>query len=100
MSGDTPGQTAVVPGKTYSQQTSGFYSALPYNDYEKYDINSMGVGYAKLNYKVDDTTTLNNLAYYASEDRNHIRHNDVYAIGPSEQEYNWPTQSWFGDKVS
>lgn len=101
MNGDTSGQTAVVPGKLYSQQTSGFYSALPYSNYEKYDVNEIGVGYAKLNYNIDSTTTLNDVAYYATEDRYHIRHNDVFLLGDNNlQEYNWPNHWWFGDKLS
>ncbi len=96
MNGNTPGQ-----GIPYSQKTSGFYSSLAYAQYEKFDINELGVGYSKLNYNVDDTTTIHNIAYYSVESRYHIRHNDVFLAGANNlQEYNWPNSWWFGDKLS
>ena len=111
MNGDTfnaAGQIVPVPGPLYSQKTSGFYAALSYDNYEKFDINELGVGYMKLNYDVDDTTTLHDIAYYASEVRFHIRQNDVFLpnapqynqFSNNTQEYNSPNHWWFGDKVS
>ncbi len=33
----------------YSQQTSGFYSTLPYDAYNKYDVNVMGLAHVREN---------------------------------------------------
>lgn len=119
MNGDTfnaAGQLVPVAGQLYSQKTSGFYSALPYANYEKYDINELAVGYSKLALDLDATTRLKNLAYYTYERRFHIRHNDAFLpnatqFGPyspataqyyskNTEEYNWPHHWWFGDKIS
>lgn len=111
MNGDTlnaAGQITPVPGQLYSQKTSGFYSALPRADYGKYDINELGVGYSKLNYNMDDSSSLHNIAYYAYEGRYHIRYNDAFLPNAPQYnqysvntaEYNWPHEWWFGDKVS
>ena len=89
---------AINPGQLYSQQTSGYYSAAPFNSYEKWDVNQLWTVYNKLNYAITDTTALHNIAYYVREDRLHSRLNDVFPQGaPNQQEYNNPYSYWFGD---
>ncbi|HUN42916.1 MAG TPA: TonB-dependent receptor [Acetobacteraceae bacterium] len=86
-------------GELYSQQTSGFYSTLPYNSYEKYDTNEMLLIYGRENIQLDDTTTLHNLTWYMHIGRLHSRQYDVFALGPQQDEWNDPHTNDFGDKL-
>ena len=101
--------TAANPGITingqpgspmYSQQTSGFYSSLPYDSYNKYDTNQMGLIYARENVHVDDTTTLRNMSWFMNIGRTHDRLDDVYSLGPQQNEWNDPHTNTIGDQVS
>ncbi len=91
--------TGKPGGELYSQQTSGFYSTLPYDSYHKYDVNELGLIDAKLNLHLDDTTTLQNVAWYMHIRRQHKRLADVYALGPQEDEYNSPHTNTIGDQI-
>ncbi len=92
---------AVNPGPLYSQKTTGFYSTLPFNNYEKWDVNELFTLYSKANYDLTDSTQLHNIVYYADELRLHSRLNDVFPQGaPNVQEYNNPSSYWYGDKLS
>ncbi len=84
----------------YSQQTSGYYSSLPYDSYNKYDTNEMGLIYARANIHLDDNTTLRNLSWYMHIARLHDRLNDVYSLGPQQNEYNDPHTETIGDQIS
>jgi iron complex outermembrane receptor protein len=55
-------------GTHFSQATSGFYSALPYADYNKYDTNEMFVGYGRERLYLSPKSTLQNSTWYT-----HIR---------------------------
>jgi iron complex outermembrane receptor protein len=91
----------INPGPLYSQKTTGFYSTLPFNNYEKWDVNQLFTIYSKANYALTDTTELHNITYYADEERLHSRLNDVFPQGASNvQEYNNPSSYWYGDKAS
>lgn len=89
----------------YSQQTSGFYSTLPYNSYNKYDANQMGLIYGRENLRLDETSSLQNLSWYMHIARLHNRLNDVYQdlSGPTgdqqQNEYNNPYSNTIGDKL-
>ncbi|MHB1700683.1 MAG: TonB-dependent receptor domain-containing protein [Acidobacteriaceae bacterium] len=88
------------PGsKQYSQQTSGFYSTLPYNSYNKYDTNEMGLIYGRENMKLDPTMTLQNQAWFMHIARSHYRVNDVYSMGPQQDEWNSPHTETVGDRL-
>ncbi|HQT87232.1 MAG TPA: TonB-dependent receptor [Acidiphilium sp.] len=91
-----PGQ----PGSTlYSQQTSGFNSALPFNTYEKDDTDALWMVYGKENIHLDSATTLHNLTYYENFTRVHSRITDLYNTGSQQDEYNNPYTNVFGDKL-
>ena len=97
-----PGITEYGPagGQMYSQQTSGFYSTLPYDSYNKYDANEMGMVDARQNIHVDDTTTLQNSSWYMHIGRLHNRLDDVYSLGPQQNEWNDPHTDTIGDQIS
>lgn len=82
----------------YSQQTSGYYSTLPYASYNKYDVNQMGLVYARENVQLDKTTSVQNLTWYMHIGRLHARYNDVYSLGPQLMEFNNPYSNAIGDK--
>ena len=87
-------------GPIYSQQTSGFYSTLPYDSYNKYDANEMGLIYGRENLSLDATTVLQNTTWYMHIRRFHERNNDVYSLGPQQNEWNNPHTDSIGDQVS
>ncbi|MCF3947515.1 TonB-dependent receptor [Acidiphilium iwatense] len=91
-----PGQAGST---LYSQKTSGYYSALPFNTYEKFDTNALWMVYGKENIHLDDSTTLHNLTWYENISRVHSRITDLYNAGPQQDEYNNPYTNIFGDKV-
>lgn len=90
-------------GQSYSEATSGFYSSLPYDAYNKYDTNEMWILYGRENLLLNSTTTLSNMTYYMHIRRFHRRLNDIYAGGPGSgqtNEWNNPYSDAFGDEIS
>lgn len=87
-------------GTLYSQQTSGFYSTLPYDNYNKYDVNVMGILHARENIHIDDNTQFQNLSWFTHIRRLHDRLDDVYNPGPQQNEWNNPHTDTYGDQVS
>ncbi len=87
-------------GTLYSQQTSGFYSSLPYNNYNKYDVNEMGLAHARENLHLSDNTQIENLTWFMHIGRLHDRLGDVYSLGPQVYEWNNPHTDTYGDSFS
>lgn len=87
-------------GPLYSQQNSGFYSTLPYADYNKYDVNVMGLVHARENIHIDDQTYFENLTWFMHIGRLHDRLDDVYALGAQEDEWNNPHTDTYGDQFT
>ncbi len=87
-------------GPVYSQQTSGFYSTLPYANYNKYDVNEMGLAHVRENLHVNDNTQIENLSWFMHIRRLHDRLDDVYALGPQEDEWNNPHTDTYGDSFT
>jgi iron complex outermembrane recepter protein len=87
-------------GALYSQQTSGFYSILPYDNYNKYDVNEMALLHARENIHINDQTQFENLTWYMHIYRLHDRLNDVYSLGPQQDEWNDPHTNTYGDQVT
>ncbi len=89
----------------YSQPSSGYYSTLAYNIYNKYDVNQMGLIYGRETMRLDDTTSVQNLSWYMHIARLHNRLNDAYQdnSGPTgnqqQNEYNNPYSNTIGDKL-
>jgi iron complex outermembrane recepter protein len=99
-----PGLTADglnVPGaQIYSQQTSGFYSTLPYDSYNKYDINELAMVYAKEIFLLTSSTGVQNQTWYTHELRYHKRLDDVYVAPTQTHEYNDPSHNTVGDQLT
>ncbi len=87
-------------GPLYSQQSSGYYSTLPYANYNKYDVNAMGFLHARENIHINDETTLENLSWFMHIGRLHDRLADVYNLGPQQDEWNNPHTDTYGDQIS
>lgn len=99
---ENPGITVDgEPGsRQYSQQTSGYFSTVPFNSYNKYDTNDMALIYARQKLQLDGTTTLENLAWFMRIDRTHYRTKDVYSLGPQQDEWNNPHTDTVGNRLS
>jgi iron complex outermembrane receptor protein len=89
-------------GTNYSQDSSGFYSGLPYNCYNKYDTNALWMIYSRQNLLLNSTTTLTNMTWYSVIHRLHNRLSDVFAGPPGSgqiNEWNNPHTDTFGDEL-
>ncbi len=90
---------ASIPGPEYSQQTTGFYSALPYGIWNKQDSNKADLGYMRLKLPLDQVTSLHNLIWYQAESRLHFHEYNYEQGQPNLYEYNNPYQYAYGDKI-
>jgi len=86
-------------GTHFSQATCGFYCALPYADYNKYDTNEMLMAYARQRMFLSHTSTLQNSAWFTHIRRFHRRNEDALAGGSQVNEYNNPHSNMFGDQL-
>lgn len=86
-------------GEVYSQQSSGFYSTLPYDSYNKDDSNNMSLLYGRENIRLDNSTALHNTTWFMRITRLHNRLNDVYNLGPQQNEWNNPYTNTIGDRL-
>ncbi|MGA8043229.1 MAG: TonB-dependent receptor [Terracidiphilus sp.] len=86
-------------GANFSQATSGFYSALPYADYNKYDTNEMALFYARQRLFLSNSSTLENSAWYTHIRRFHRRNQDALSQGAQVDEWNNPHSNMFGDQI-
>ncbi len=100
----TTDQGVLEPnGQSFSQATTGFYSSLPFDAYNKYDTNALAMVYGRENLLLNDTTTLTNMTWYDHIRRLHRRNDDFLpSSGGTGQvdEYNNPHSNIFGDQVS
>ena len=88
-----------VPGPLFSQQTTGFYSAVNENVWAKNDYNRAWLLYARQNLRLDDRTTLHNLLWYRKGTRLHKHFNNWVAGASNLYEYNNPYTRSYGDKL-
>jgi iron complex outermembrane receptor protein len=86
-------------GVHYSQASSGFYSSLPFADYNKYDTNEGLMAYARQRLFLSHTGTLENSAWYTHIRRFHRRNEDALAQGAQVDEWNNPHSNMFGDQL-
>ncbi len=93
------GLVEPTSGIHYSQATSGFFSDLPYADYNKYDTNEGFMAYARQRIDLSHTSTLNNSAWYTHIRRFHRRNEDALAFGDQVDEWNNPHSNMFGDQI-
>ena len=96
----TTDQGVVEPdGTHFSQATSGFYSALPYNAYNKYDTNEMFMTYGRERLLLSKSATLENTTWFEHIRRFHRRNDDALSQGPQVDEWNNPHSNIFGDQI-
>ncbi|HTW47186.1 MAG TPA: TonB-dependent receptor [Acidobacteriaceae bacterium] len=91
--------TANPNGIHYSEPTSGFYSSLPFNAYNKYDTNEMFMTYARQHLFMGPRTTLQNTTWYNHIRRFHRRNDDALSQGAQVDEWNNPHSNIFGDQA-
>lgn len=87
-------------GAHFSQATSGFYSILPFDAYNKYDTNEMAMVYGRENLFLSNTSTLQNMTWYTHIRRFHRRNEDLLSQGAQVDEWNNPHSNIFGDQVA
>lgn len=86
-------------GASFSQATTGYYSALPYAAYNKYDTNEMFMAYARQRLYLSHSSTLENSAWYTHIRRFHRRNDDYLNTGSQVDEWNNPHSNMFGDQI-
>jgi hypothetical protein len=92
----------VEPGSGihYSQPSSGFYSSLPFADYNKYDTNEMFLTYARENLYLSKNVTLQNSTWYNHIRRFHRRESPALDAGGQMDEWNNPFSNILGDQAN
>ncbi|MGB6132663.1 MAG: carboxypeptidase regulatory-like domain-containing protein [Acidobacteriaceae bacterium] len=86
-------------GQHFSEATSGFYSSLPYADYNKYDVNSMFMTYGREHLFLGPKASLRNTTWYTHIRRFHRRNEDALSQGAQVDEWNNPHSNMFGDEA-
>jgi iron complex outermembrane recepter protein len=91
------------PGPIFSEQTTGYYSAINENVWEKDDYNRTWLVYARQNLRLDERVTLHNQVWYRQGNRLHLHYNDYTGVadGPPTNLYekNNPFSHDYGDKL-
>lgn len=83
----------------FSEATSGFYSALPFNGYNKYDTNEMFMTYGRERLFLSRSSTLENTTWFEHIRRFHRRNDDALSQGAQVDEWNNPHSNIFGDQI-
>lgn len=86
-------------GTHFSQATTGFYSALPYAAYNKYDTNEMFMTYGRERLSLSHASTLENSTWFEHIRRFHRRNDDALSQGAQVDEWNNPHSNIFGDQI-
>lgn len=89
----------VITGPLYSQQTTGFYSALPYNVWRKKDYNRTLMYYIKLNTKIAPDMVFHNRTWYRRASRLHNHYYNYVQNANNLYEHNNPYNYMYGDKA-
>ena len=91
----------ATPGPLISQQTTGFYTTLPYAVNWKLDVNAIEMLWSKLNVRLSPITSIHNLVYFDHEHRLHYTPlHDYLPPQQSSWEINRPSSHVFGDKLT
>ena len=87
-------------GPLFSENTTGFYTMLPYAVNNKVDSNQIAILYGKLKDPLGKIVNLHNIAYYVEGSREHVTSLHDYVSGSeSREELNNPHSYWLGDKI-
>ncbi|MHB1665752.1 MAG: TonB-dependent receptor [bacterium] len=95
----TGGLNANAP--LYSQQTSGYYSSLPYDIWSKLILTQTSMLYSKLNLNLTKNLGLHALVWYRHGFREHLRINNYFlTAGQSSIYEDWqPDSDTLGEKM-
>ncbi|MCL4542439.1 MAG: TonB-dependent receptor [Deltaproteobacteria bacterium] len=88
-----------MPGPYFSQETSGYYSSLAFDIWNKLARNRMYLVYSPINLKVSKSVSFHNLAWYREGERLHYHQNDFSQGAGNLYEYNNPEDEVYGDKT-
>ena len=88
-----------VPGPYFSQQTTGYYSSLAFDVWNKLARNHMYLIYSPINLKVSKSVSFHNLVWYREGERLHYHQNDFSQGYGNLYEYNNPEDEVYGDKT-
>ncbi len=88
-----------LPGPLFSQQTTGFYSAINSSVWKKNDYNRTWLVYARQNIQLDKHVTLHNQLWYRQGNRLHVHYNNYVAGAGNLYEHNNPFSHMYGDKI-
>jgi iron complex outermembrane receptor protein len=99
-----PGVYLAGPGNggaLQSQQTTGFYTTLPYSVNWKLDTNAIEMLWSKVNVDLSDVTSVHNVIYFYHEHRLHYTPlHDYLPPQVSTWEVNKPSAHVLGDKLT
>lgn len=99
VNGANPNTGNPNPGPLYSQQTSGFYTTLPYSEYWKQSIVATNLLYSGFENHISKNVTFHNLIWYRFGQREHL-HYDNYGYNANVlDQYYFTTSTTYGDKM-
>ena len=88
----------TVNGQLLSQQTTGFYTTLPFSMYWKKAINKSYIIYSKFENRLEKRLTLHNLLWFRRGMREHLPQDPSYSTNQQSQYYR-ATDDTYGDKL-
>lgn len=88
----------TVNGTLLSQQTTGFYTTLPYSMYWKKDITKSYIVYSKFAQRLEAHVNLHNLLWFRRGMRQHLHRDTTYSTNQQNQYYR-ATDDTYGDKL-
>ena len=88
----------TVNGVLISQETTGFYTTLPYSMYWKKAINKSYIIYSKFANRLSRGINLHNLMWFRRGMRQHLHSDPTYSTNQQSQYYS-ATNDTYGDKL-
>ncbi len=92
------GGPALPNGTLLSQQTTGFYTTLPYSMYWKEAFNKSYIIYSKFGDRLMQGLDLHNLLWFRHGVRQHLHYDPVYS-GNQQNQYYLAKSDTYGDKL-
>lgn len=92
-------QGTPIAGPLYSETTTGFYSALPYDIWHKNDSNRTYLFYSKLKTALSSRSVFHMLAWYRYGSRLHVHYYNFQQDASNLYEYNDPHDYTYGDRM-
>ncbi|MHB1479920.1 MAG: TonB-dependent receptor [Acidithiobacillus ferrooxidans] len=97
--GVDPNTGAVNPGPIYSQQTTGFYTTLPYSVYWKEAFVKTYLIYSRFEQHLTPSMVIHNLLWYRYGDRVHLHYNNTGNAANVLNQYYNASDHTYGDKL-